>query len=303
MDPIEFLLEVLAKTLNIPKDGVAELVKSEDGKSIKTDAMPLILDKYSAHLKTVKTESMDEGYKKASRIEREKLEKEQKEALGITTDKKGADLALFIKEQAEAGAREAGKEITDDVVKKHPEYLKLERIALSDKQKFEEEKTQAVDAVKKEYQEKETFQTIAEKAMKRTMDRNPILATKPEVAEKIKNAYLKELKESASYSLEGDKINILKDGQNLKDPLGHIVPFEKYADSIADQYFEFKVAADRSSSGAEGGEAGKGKSGEQKLVVPKTKAEFNDAYFKLQDDKSKLELKKAFDEQEAAAGK
>ena len=95
MDYKKILTGVLAKTLNIGIGEAAELIK--DGENITEETITSsILDKDKERVKVLtnskKEEHFQDGYKKAKKEERAKLEEEVKTEFGIESDKTGIDL-------------------------------------------------------------------------------------------------------------------------------------------------------------------------------------------------------------------
>ncbi len=297
MDELEVLLEVLSVALNTDKAGVAELLKSEDGK-VKPEAKEVLTQKLKDHIKEVKTTAMDDGHKKATKTARESLEKEWKETLGIETDKKGVELAKHVQETLEEkfSKDKSGKEITEEAVRKHPLFLSLDRKFEDEKKKFETEKDAAVTAVKKEYEAKETFNDVEKNTLDRFISLNPILSTDPTIAKNQKNILITEMKKYG-YSKDGEKIHPLDEkGENLRNEMGHIITFETLVEQTAKKYFEFKKATDRSSAGDAGGKgAGAGAGEADKIVLPATRQELDTMIFAEQDSKKRVALKDAWD--------
>jgi hypothetical protein len=65
-----------------------------------------------------------------------------------------------------------------------------------------------------------------------------------------KDTYLNELRQSQYQEGEDGTITVLdKDGTILKNAHGHVVSFDEFEKEIADKYFEYPKAAERSSSG------------------------------------------------------
>ncbi len=149
----EFIEGLVGKTLNLPKEKVAELLYEPDGTTIKPDAIDTIVSLDALRIKSLKdahkdelTKIHDEAYGKAKGEALTKWEKQIKEELGITTDAKGIDLVK------EAISKAANVQMDEEKIKLHPKFIELEKKLNQDfiskaeydkvKQEFDEFKSQ-----------------------------------------------------------------------------------------------------------------------------------------------------------------
>jgi len=219
----ELLSAFLSKTLNLDEAGVASLY-NEDGLELKTDALETLLKLDVERVGKLKPDTkklLDDGYKKAQSEILTKIEKEFKDKTGFNSDKKGVE--LFVEYAAQ---KQEGSEITEDVVKKHPVFINaIEKIS--------SEKDAAVNAVqsdfdkfKSELKNKETFSSVASKAMDLFNGLKPILSSDAVKAKHQMEDFVSKLK-GYEYEIQGDKVIVLKDGKVLEDDHGNRIPFEK----------------------------------------------------------------------------
>src|SRR5690349_6192628 len=136
----ELLLEFVSKTLNMDKDGVAELLKSDDGK-IKDDALNALLDKDKDRVKGIKKTSFDDGVKKTTKSLMSDFERQLKDKYELESDAQGIELieSLLDKNKpAEDQKSKQSKELTFDEIKKHKDFIAYEKKRdkeIEDKQK------------------------------------------------------------------------------------------------------------------------------------------------------------------------
>lgn len=194
-----------------------------------------------------------------------KLEKELKEKYEIESDLIGVELFDFIIENKLEGV----KANPDDVMK-HPDVTKL--INSHGKE---------IKAIKKEYEDKlrnkeeevnysNFFAEVKGKGIAEFEALNPILSDDPKKAVSQKGILVREL-EKFKYRKDGDSIIVLKeDGTNLVNEHGHPVSYQEHVKSIAESYFDFKAAEERSSTGNQNTQQKSSK----KVRMPKDKAEY-----------------------------
>ncbi len=265
----ELLSAFLSKTLNMDESGVASLY-NEDGTELKSDALETLLKSDVERVGKLKPDTkkfFDDGYKKAQSETATKIEKEFQEKTGFKSDKKGVE--LFIEYAAQ---KHDGGDISEDAIKKHPLYI-------STVDKLSNEKETAVSAVqgefdkfKSELSHKETFATVASKAMDLFNGLKPILSSDTSKAKNQLEDFVSKLK-GYEYEIQGDKIIVLKDGKVLEDGHGNRRPFDQIVKETANRYYDFHAADARRAPGN-----GKDDKGNEKIkfdiVVPKTEQEY-----------------------------
>lgn len=240
------LLAVLAATLGITEDEVKAKAEDENGQQE-------LLTLHTAKVKGVKDTAFNDGEKKARKEQRSKFEQEIKEAFELDSDKQGVDLVSDLV----AAIRKEAKAATDDI-KKHPDYLALERESNKKIKQLETEAEEKVRAVEQQYARKDTVATVKAKALAEFEALNPILAADPAKAARQKALIEREI-EAGNYEIVDGAILILdKDGKRLEDGQFNPVKLADHVKTIADNLgFEFKAAQERQSGGDDAPDGGK----------------------------------------------
>lgn len=242
MDYLKIIKGLLSKAYKFDDGKIAELLKEADGVN-EENILSSLLTEDAARVTILKTpksgETYNDGYAKAKKEVLTDLENQIKTAHGIQSDKKGVEL---IDEIITAKSSNGGKdgEITDDVVKRHPAFIQMEKDfkkQVSDKEKELETKT-------KEYETSiskiSTFTNVKSKADGIFQALKPILPKNAKVAQNIKNQFYKEL-EGYDFEQQADGSYLVsKDGKRLEDGHGHSRDFNEIIESIAGNYFEFE---------------------------------------------------------------
>ena len=275
----EVLTGLLSTSYKLDETGVASL-KEEDG-SFKPDALDHLTKMDADRVASLKGDAEKvkaDTYSRGKREALEGLERELKDEFGIkATDKKGKDL---IKEIL-ASRTKGGDPLTEETVKAHPLYLKLEEHANALPKTFEEQMKAQAEAIRAEFKAERDFDRVRASAMKTFKGMNPILPKNEDVA----NAQLTLLDQA----LKGLKYQLMeKDGEiadivpmkadgsgRLEDAHGHPVKFEALIKTIGAKYFEFAEGQQREGAddpNRKGRESGKG--GDTKAFDPKTVAEY-----------------------------
>lgn len=282
----EVLIGLLSTSYKLDETGVASL-KEEDG-SFKDDALDhltkLDADRV-ANLKGDVEKVKADNYSRGKREALEGLERELKDEFGIKdTDKKGKDLIKAIV----AARTKAGEQLSEDAIKAHPAYLKLEEHANALPKTFEEKMKAREEEIRAEFKAERDFERVRASAMKTFKGMNPILPKNEDVA----NAQLTLLDQA----LKGLKYQLVeKDGEitdivpmkadgsgRLEDAHGHPVKFEALIKTIGAKYFEFAEGDQREGAddpNRKGKESGKG--GDTKAFDPKTSAEYAKAWAEI----------------------
>jgi len=258
MDLQEKLLAFTATALGVATTDVE--AKLEDAE----DATP-ILDLHKAKVREQKEKNFNDGFKKAERKVLTDREKEIKEEFGIESDKIGLDL---IRELLEAQTKSTDLEDTDtdkegkkkplswkdipiEVLKKHPEFIKMEddkvKAVEANNKKWQSE----VEAVKAEYAAKEISETVGKRALVEFRKLKPLLSLDPEKAARQEKDFIAKVVANNKFELVGEETLILDDSGNKKeDPHGNTLKFNEFIRNTAELYHDFQVAEERSSPGA-----------------------------------------------------
>jgi hypothetical protein len=255
------LLAVLAATLGKTEGEVKELAETENGQTE-------LLNLHKEKVKGVKDTAFNDGEKKARKEQRSKFEQEIKEAFELDSEKQGVDLV----QDLVAAIRTEAKKATDDI-KKHPDYLALERESTNKIKQLETEAEEKVKAVEQQYARKDTVATVKAKALAEFEALNPILATDPAKIAKQKALIEREIEAGNYEVVEGAILILDKDGKRQEDAHGNPIKFGDFVKGVADNLgFEFKAATERKSPGDDAPDKDKatGYTGE----MPKTAAEY-----------------------------
>lgn len=264
------ILAFLAKTLNKPEDAVASLF-NEDG-SVKDNAISELTSWDANRVKSLKDKdqlTFDNGYKKAQGEVLTKQEKKLKETFALDTESTGDELISELK-IAVASKNPIG-EITEDVIKKHPAYLSLEKAKAKEVKEAKESADQKINEFTAEQTRKERFAQVAEKALEIVQSKNPILPSDAAKAKRRLTVDVVDPLKGYDYEINGDEIVILKDGKRLEDAHGHPVKFEDHVLNTASQSLDFKTLEDRQSPNAKPNPAA-GKN--TPAFVPKNEADY-----------------------------
>lgn len=283
---LEFLIAFLGTTLNLDKTAVASLL-NEDG-TPKPEALKTLTDADAARVAAINakgTEQFDNGYKKAEKTVLAKLEKEIKEKFKLTaSDKQGLEL---IEEVIETTKPAPGKEkvITDDDVMKHPKYKELQLKADADLKKTKEELEGKLTETQAAQKKKETFDKVKAQALIQLEGMHPIFSTDPVKAANQKAIFLKEL-DTFEFDVKDDgTITVLKDKIIYKNAHENIVSFKDLTKEIADKYYDYKKAEDRSAPPGGAGDGGAGSGAKVDVKKPSSRKEYDDQVIALRSNK------------------
>jgi len=278
----ELVLKYLAKTLNMKGDAVAELMykKSEDGKlteDLKEDALSLLYDADKTRVTGIeegalKGEAKTNIYNKAfadAKVEvLGKVEKDlaKKHDIAFEGDKppKLNELVTAIVTKSVDAVKETSK-LTDDKVKAHPVYLKLEN-----------EKTNELEGLKTahatEIQKMED--AVSKNALKSTAkglagkyfdSLNPVLSSDTTRATNQRSDFLNKFEIYDFTPVEGSDPVPMKDGKRITD--GHNnLSLEQLVGQMAGKFFDFAKQGAAGSAG--NGNEDDGASG---VKLPKSK--------------------------------
>ena len=231
-------------------------------------------------LSTDKTNQYNRGLKEASL----KLEKAIREKYDIDSDLTGVELVDFVIGQQLEGA---DTKDTGDVMK-HPDVIKLIN-----------EHGKALKAKDKEWSSKLTekesevsramlFGKVKNVALSEFEALKPILSEDARKASAQKEIFVREL-EKSNYQDDGGNIIVLG-GNNeiMKDEHGHPVSFSDHVRKVAETYFDFRAADDRSSPG------NRDSSGGQRVKVPTNNDEYVAAMRNAKTPEEKKQIMKSY---------
>lgn len=237
----KILNDSLSKLFKIEPETLASLY-NEAGDL--TDFSP-VMDLDAKRIQKYKAEN-DSQYKRGIKEGTSKIEAAIKEKYEVESELIGVDLIdhLIIKKVDEAKTSST-KDIT-----KHPDYIRLQLESEKKLKERDKEWTGKLEAREKEYGRAKLFEKVREKALINLESRKPILPSDPRKAQTWRETYLNELKNSNYQESDDGSIIVLdKDGGILKNAHGNTISFDEYERDIADKYFEYPKAEERSSPG------------------------------------------------------
>ena len=126
MDIKKFLLDYLVSSVGLSKEDAAAKIVDLESDDKDTEASKEILASFKAKIDDLKKTNFDDGHKKAAKEVKFAFEKDLKAKYNITSDKVGEALIEEIVASQTQGSGKGGKDLTEDEIKKHPLYLKLE---------------------------------------------------------------------------------------------------------------------------------------------------------------------------------
>ncbi len=280
----EVLVGVLSATLKVDDGRLSEL-KESDG-AWKDDAIEKLAKLHADHVSSIRGDVdklKQERYSQGKREALEALERDLREEFGVKdTDKRGKDLVKAI-----VGAASAANGITDDKVKTHPLYLKLEEEYGKLPTTFEQKLKQREEELRAEFEAERTLSSALEAGHVVFQGMNPVLPKDPAVA-KNQMRLLDDWIRSHKYTTieEGGQrkfVPMKPDGSGrMTDDHGHNMTFDDLVRQGARMYFEFAVG-ERKGSGPDPDRTGKASSGGEKGRDPKTQAEYAAAWQAIND--------------------
>lgn len=243
MELTKLMITLLTTLFDKKEDEIETMLFEGEGdeKRLKEKALDPILEMNKAKIqafKEEKTKAFDNGFKKAEKEFKGLAEKKFIELTGFNPEKEDAGIDEMIPSWLEAQKKVKPGEITDDIIKKHPVYLALEKNSIP---KPEHEKVvNDFESFKKNVEKSQTISGVKSKAWDIVQKMNPILSENQVIAQNRKNDFLSKL-ESYDFQSDKDDILILKDGQRVEDEHGNRLDFDKFIGNLASQNFDFKA--------------------------------------------------------------
>jgi len=236
----KILNESLSKLFKLDSETIASLY-NEAGDLVDFSK---ILDLDKERIQKYKTDN-DSQFKRGIKEAMQKFEKELKEKYEIESELVGVDLVDHLVVQKTDEVKSAS---TKDITK-HADYIKLQ-LSIDKQLKDRDKEWEAKLALKeKEFNKAKLFEKVRERALLNLKARKPILPNDPRKALAWEEVYLGELSKG-SYMENGDEIVVLNaDGTPLQSPHGKPITFDEYEKDIADRYFDYPKADERSSAG------------------------------------------------------
>lgn len=291
MDYKKILMGVLGKTLNIANDGeLSNLLENANGDSDVSEGE--IIKKILAkdverveQLKSLDTGKFQEGYAKGKKETLTDFESKIKSKYKIETDTQGVDLIDELVNQKINLVKEKSK-MTDEDVKAHPVFQQMESKLLSNIDEVKTTYEEQIENLQNEFKNKQTFNSVTQKAMQIFEGMNPILPSDKGIAQSQKNWFINSLKDYEFSDADG-KLVVLKDGKVVQDEHGNTRSFEDVVKSTASSMFEFKK---NNGGGNEGGNNGSSASGTDYMNINFKSLGANEAFKQLEQIMSNPEI-------------
>jgi len=257
------LNEFLSKTLKIDTEELAALYNEAGdltGLQVAYDADALRVKKQK--------EDRDSQYNRGLKEAATKFEKELKSKYDVESELVGVDLVDSIVLSKVEETKGATKDLS-----KHPEMLKARAEWEKEQKKRDQEWQDKLESKDKEFARTVLLDKVKTKGSVLLDELKPILPEEPYKAAQWRQVFLNDLLSYDYQEHDGDFIVKDKEGNPLKDAHGYDRKFKEFTKEIADKYFSFEKAEQRSNAG------NKDSSG-QKAGLPKNE---DDAYNELKD--------------------
>lgn len=239
--------EFLSKTLKIDAEELATLY-NEAGELTSLQIA------YDADALRVKKQSEDRNsqYNRGLKEGASKVEKEIKGKYEVDSELVGVELVDSIVLSKVEETKGATKDLS-----KHPEMLKARAEWEKEQRKRDQEWQEKFEAKDKEFARTILLDKVKTKGSVLLDELRPILPDEPHKAAQWKQVFLNDLTSYNFQEGDGDFIVLDKDGSALKDAHGYNRKFKEFTKDIADKYFSFQKAEDRSSPGNKDSDTGK----------------------------------------------
>lgn len=249
------VLRVLLTTFYKMSEGDIDAILTASGED-QAKLITAIQDKHAVRVQEIidgakppAGQTFKDGEKKGFREALTNLEKLIREEYNLESTSTGIDL---VKEAVSANAG-SGK-LDPESVKKHPEYLSLEK---SMRKAIETNNTEwqgKLDAIEANNKKANIMQTINNKAIDVLNGLKPIISANANIARNTQNGFLNSFANIEFQINEDGGIVMSKDGKVMKDKHGHTLEFDELIKSHAEGYYEF-------AQNNGGGNGGNGKDG------------------------------------------
>lgn len=264
----KLLVAALMAALGISKAAAEEMIAGD--KATNGEALADFNRLHPIKIAAIKEESRSAGYDKGKGEALTKFEDDLKEKFDVKSKKKGLDL---VEEVITAKTPDPAKpdSISDDVVKKHPAFLKREKELTDALDEAKAEVETKVKEVQDGYTKKETQNIVISDALAKAKGMKVAFSTKPETAARQENILKKELlAKGYDFEIRGEGANktILlkyaadtgefKKGARVEDAHGNPVTFDNFVrETVLDAGLDFAAANPRTGLGGGDGKGGK----------------------------------------------
>lgn len=284
------ILEELSRTaLNIPAGELSELIPTSD-EELNEEQSQKIFDAISGQYRKVissinitNNKQLDEKFKAGQRKKAEEIEGFLKTTFGVDSDKTGQELIEEIQSEVSKKQPSSKKgDLTDDDVKKHPAFIKMEADFKKQLKEQKETLDKEIGDLKAGYSKKELFTEVSKEGLKEFDSLNPVLSENSDKAAAQRQLVVDKLEGYDWEKVEG-KFIALKDGKRVENEFGHPLELKDLVKQTGELYFDFRKAEERESpngdknknQGSGDGDDDKNKQTSYKGKLPKTADEYN----------------------------
>jgi len=290
----EIFIGFLSKTLNMDTDRLAELLykKTDDGTltdQLSDSALTSLLDADATRVKALRDGAdgkgaFDNGYKKGQKEAMENFERSLRTEYKTESTAQGPDLVKHIVAAA------AKSKASDDDVKLHPMFLKLEQEAKAQVEAAKAEAEQQIGQLKSGYERKERFGTAQQRIMEAFDSLRPVLPSDPARAARVRQEFAERFA-NYDYDIQADGSIVVKnaEGKRVETPQGYPVNLTDLVKMEAEARFDFAKQEPKGNAGNTGNTPGQGAA-----PVPKNQDEYIAAMANASTDAEAIAIQNAF---------
>lgn len=227
-------------------------------------------------------EDSNSQYKRGLKEGASKIESELRNKYQVESELIGVELIEHVLQSEVEKVKGAGPE---DITK-HPEYLKVlteKNTALKQKDKEWQDKFETRES---EIKKQSVMLKLKDSALVELQSLNPVLPEDPAKAQRWKEKYIEELYKGDYAEVEG-KFILMEGGKPKLDEHGYQIEFKNHVKKVAADYFDFKAADDRSSSGNKDSDG-------KPFSAPKNNDEYTERMREAKTPEERAKITKAF---------
>jgi len=276
-DPEKKVLEgFLSKTLKMDTEDMAGLYNDAG----ELTSLSVASEADTTRIKKLKEDASSQ-YKRGLKEGATKIESELKDKYEIDSELVGLELVDHIIEDKTKTQSDADGDIT-----KHPQYVSL-KLDLEKQMKAKDKEWQKkIDEMETTFSKKSLFSKIKERALTELNGLKPILPEDGKKAQRWKDKFIEEF-EKYEYQEQDGNFAVLKDGKLLTDSHGHSKSFVDHVRDTANDFFDFQVSDDRSSSGNRTQQT-------TSTAVPRNDTEYADAMRKAKTPQERISIMESY---------
>ncbi len=235
----KILNEFLSKTLKIDDEQIAGLYNEAGELNSLQVGAEAIAQLVGQHRK-VNTDQFNRGLKEGA----SKIEKEIRSKYEFESELQGVELVDAIVLSKIDETKGATKDIS-----KHPEMIRARSEWEKELKKHDAEWQEKLEAKDKEFERGKLLEKVKTKGLAMLEELRPILPGDANKAMQWKQTFLNDLTSVNFQEVADDFVVLDREGKPMEDPYGRQRKFKEFHREVADKYFEFHKAEDRSSSG------------------------------------------------------